>query len=100
MTGYESQDYGDRLADSFNLILMQKLIISLDIYHVASEHELISMRDSLEYFRNPEEKKNPLKECKRPSEIEKDISRIIREEKEKPLPEKSSFRDACECIIA
>ena len=101
MKVYDSHDIGDQMADSLNLILLQRLSISLDIHQVAYEHELMSMRRSLEAQKVIEEKKVPPKKSANVSEVEKRITDIINQKKEEDTPStKSFFRDACECIIA
>ena len=107
MKNYDSQDLGDQVSDCFNLLLMQKLDICLQIHQVACEHALISMRKSLEAQKNIEEKKKVkiMRKSDNSTEIEVRLNEIINskeEEKGKDDEEKPKglgFRDACECLI-
>ena len=97
---YEKQDCGDSVADALNLVLIQKLSLSLEIQQVACEHVLISMRKSLESVFKLEESKPVIRKSDDHADIEKRITQIINNREDPPpLPKKSGFRDVCECIV-
>lgn len=100
MKRYESQDLGDSLADALNLVYMQKLVNCLLIHQVACEHAIVSMRKSLEVKSSlDEEVKQPVRKSDNSADVEKRINKIMNTKKEEPSTKKSSFREACECII-
>lgn len=96
MRTYEGQDYGDNVADCLNLLLVQKLTISLNIHQLACEYALISKRKSYESAFEKPLKKEPIRKSDNSSEVEMRINQIISKE---PTSPKSNFRDACECLI-
>lgn len=98
MKDYEKKDYGDGIADCFNMIYMQKLAFSLDLHQLACEHQIMAMRKSLELAANTEEIKVKPRKSDSPSNTERRINNIINK-KEPQKEDKSIFRDACDCLI-
>lgn len=115
---YETNDFGDLLTDSLNLVFMQKLDIALRMHQVACEHAMNSMEKSLDFSGNSEEAKGIEKKVEGQGDIEQRIKDIISKKKkekeressreivekgvgeEKEMDNKKNiFRDACECRI-
>ena len=96
---YESHDYGDAVGDVLNLLLVQKLSLSLEIHQLACEHVLVSMRKSLESIFHLEGNEPRGRKSEETTDIEVRISEILKHREASPPPKKTGFRDVCECVV-